>query len=114
MVSCEFKGERGCKETEVSIDARYFFGRILAFGAVKNLSESCMCINTKFCVPLNSVMQIIIPSKKENFSVPVKVSKYSKKDGRYDTMNVNVLNASNEYVELIKNISRAPVFQASI
>jgi hypothetical protein len=110
MKDCEITEERGCKETEVSIDARYFYGRILAFGAVKNLSESCMCINTKYCVPLNSVMQIIIRSKKENFSVPVRVCKYFKKNGRYDTISVNVLNASNEYVELVKNISPAPVF----
>jgi hypothetical protein len=55
-------------------------------------------------------MQIIIRSKKENFSVPVRVCKYFKKNGRYDTISVNVLNASNEYVELVKNISPAPVF----
>jgi len=36
-------------------------------------------------------MHIIISSKREVINVPVRVSKYFKKNGRYDTMNVNVL-----------------------
>jgi hypothetical protein len=105
MKDCGFADGRDCKGTEMSIGARYFFGNFAMFGSVINISENCICISTKMCVPLNSIIQIIISSKKEIFNIPVKVDKYFKKDNRYDIMKVNLLNVSKEYVELLKNVS---------
>lgn len=99
MENCWFAGKRDCKKISSKIGVRYFWGNNLALGNVTEISRNCMCINTQFCIPLNSKVELLIPFRKSVLTVLARVSRYKHTDSLYDTMYVEVLNSSREYLE---------------
>ncbi len=74
-------------------------------GTITNLSESGMFITTHdMCFPFDSKFEVIINFNGETLSLPVKVSRLTKTDDSYDGIAVELLNASNGYIELVKNL----------
>lgn len=104
MENCEFIGKRDCTNISSKVDVRYFWGNMLALGNATSISKSCICINTKFCFPLNSRIELLIAFKKEVLEILARVSTYKHTDSLYDTMRVKVLNPSQEYSDFVDNI----------
>ena len=98
---CEFEGEKGCKKTSLKVKARYFFGNTLVLGNITNITDSCMCIATEYCIPLNSIFKMLLPFKKKVLDVPVIVNRYEDAYRHHDTMSVEVLNPSKEYTDFV-------------
>jgi hypothetical protein len=105
MAVCEYALKRGCKKIHYNVGARNFFGFFSSFGTVKNLSGNCICIDSKMCLPLNSTIQLHIPSKENTLNVSVRVEKYINAAGFHDTLTGKVLNPSKEYLEFVENFS---------
>jgi len=59
--------KRAKERIPASIDAKHFVGNSLYAGTVKNLSENGIYINSDFCLPTNSLFELLI-SLNENVS----------------------------------------------
>jgi hypothetical protein len=105
MENCEFIGKRDCTNISSKVDVRYFWGNMLALGNATSISKSCVCINTMFCFPLNSRIELLIPFKRKVLEILARVSTYKHADSLYDTMRVEVLNPSQEYSDFVDNVS---------
>jgi hypothetical protein len=99
--------KRGGESISASVVVRFFHDESRYSGIVTNLSENDMCINTGMCLPRDSRIELLIPMKKEDLNVPVKVSRVVKTYGFYDTMEVKVLNAPKKYLALVENLRSA-------
>jgi hypothetical protein len=105
MASCENVEERDCKKIFSCLSAKYFYGNTLCSGNVTDFSESCICINTHFCFPLNTKFDMLLPLKEEVLTLPVKVQRLDKENGAYNIMCVEVLKQSKTYLEFAKSFS---------
>lgn len=106
MEDCKCIGKRDCTSISSKVDVRYFWGNMLAVGNATSISKSCVCINTKFCFPLNSRIELLIPFKRRVLEILAKVSTYKHTDSLYDTMRVEVLNSSQEYSDFVRSFSK--------
>lgn len=84
---------------------RYFRGNLFTLGNVIGISESCICIKTKFCLPLNSIFELLLPWKRTVLDLPVRVSGFTHSNTLHDTMSVDVVNPSKEYSDFVENYS---------
>jgi hypothetical protein len=105
MECCKHSGTSECRKIRVNLNARYFFGNLLSLGDVLNITEDCMCINTRMVLPINSVIELLIPSKKDIMSVPVRVCKFDGLESSYSTMSVEILKPSEQYLEFVGSCS---------
>jgi hypothetical protein len=105
MECCKHSGTRECRKIRVSLDARYFFGNLLSLGDVMNITEDCMCISTMMVIPLNSIIELLIPLNKDIMSVPVRVCKFADIESSYSTMSVEILKPSKKYLEFVGSYS---------
>ena len=101
MGNCKDINKNDCRKVRAKVGAKIYFGTLSSFGVISHLSESCMCIDTRMCFPIHSMMHLFIHSKNNDLHVPVQVSKYVHADGLHSTLIVDVLNASMEYREFI-------------
>jgi hypothetical protein len=102
---CELKEDYDCKKLSSKVEVRYFWSKTLALGNITDISKSCMCINTDFCFPLNSRIELLIPCRRNVLAILAKVSRYEHAGSLYDTMCVKVLNCSSEYSDFISNFT---------
>jgi hypothetical protein len=73
---CECKEERSCKKISSKVVARYFWGKTLALGNITNISPNCICINTLYCFPLDSRIELLIPFKRNVLEILAIVRTY--------------------------------------
>ena len=111
MRKCKDFFTNDCSKTNTKVGAKIYFGTFSSFGVISHVSESCMCIDTRMCLPLHSVMHLFIHSKRNTLHVPVQVSNCTREDGLHSTLIVEVLNASMEYLEFINNCKPSPEMQ---
>jgi hypothetical protein len=104
---CKLKGERDCRKTSLKVDAKYFWSSLLALGNVTDISKSCMCISTRYCVPLNSIFKLFLPFKSKILNIHVRVEGFEQANNNSDTMSVEVLNPSSEYVDFAERVATA-------
>ncbi len=109
MGNCWFTGTRDCKKISAKVNVRYFWANKLALGNVTDISRNCMCISTKFCIPLNSKVELLIPLKKSILTILARVCSYKHSDSLHDTMYVEVLNSSPEYLEFANSFQAGNV-----
>ena len=105
MEKCGYRDTRKCRKNQEQFDVKYFFGNTLCRGNVTELSENCICIDTKMCLPLNAKVELIIPSKAEVLNVHGKVRRVllQMTDEISDSMSVEVLNPSSKYFNLVNS-----------
>lgn len=106
MENCEYIGERGCGKVHAKVDAQYFAGNILSLGTITETSSICMCISTKFMIPVNSRIELLIPFKRNILTVPVKVNSYSHRDSLHEIMSVEILEPTSEFLEFVKSFEK--------
>lgn len=106
MENCWFTGTRDCQQIASKVDVRFFWGKKLALGNVTEISENCMCINTHYCFPLNSSIELLVPFKKNILTIPVRVGSYRHTDSLHDTMYVEVLNPDRKYLEFASSFRK--------
>lgn len=74
-------------------------------GNLTNISERGMFISTPICFPLESRLNILIPSDKEMLNIPVRVRWIRKSQDKYDGIGVEVLEPTNKYLEFVSCIN---------
>jgi hypothetical protein len=94
---CEFREDNGCKEISSKVNVRYFWGNTFALGNVTGISKNCICIKSKYCFPLNSNIELLLPTKGKVIDILATVSRYKQVNFLNDTMCVEVLNPSQTY-----------------
>ncbi|GBE04724.1 PilZ domain protein [bacterium BMS3Abin10] len=70
-------------------------------GVATNLSEDGMFINAELSFPIQSRLEILIPSGKEILKVPVKITRIVEKDKVYKGMGVELVNPQKNYLEFV-------------
>ena len=105
MEDCEFGRERYCNKISLKVDARFFWAKMLALGDVTGISKNCICINTRFCFPLDSLIELFLPFKRKVLDLSVRVDKFRRKNSIHETMCVEVLNPSKEYLDFVYDFS---------
>jgi hypothetical protein len=103
MVSC--RDIRDCKKVLASIDVIFFCCNSLYSATVKTISENCICLNTKFCFPLNSMVELLVPFQRKVMDIPVRVSSFAHINTLLDTMSVEVLSPCKEYTDFVESFS---------
>ncbi len=102
MLSAE---KRAFERFPANIDARFFYGNIFYSGTVLNLSEKGMFINTKRCLPSDSMFVIIIRESNALLKVIAKVKRFSIDGSCCNGMGVELMSPSIDYVEFINRIN---------
>ncbi len=98
-----------------SIDARFLAGNSLYMVTITNLSENGVCINSDFCVPANSLFELFIPLEEIVLNIPVKVRRVAKEGVFYNTMGIEVLNQTGEYLEFVTRLkTKKPSLSLSV
>jgi hypothetical protein len=95
--------KRAFKRINAKIDARFFYGNIFYSGTVLNISEKGMFINTKRCLPSDSMFVIIIREENALLKVIAKVRR-SSAGSSSDGMGVELLRPSADYMEFINRL----------
>lgn len=99
--------KRRDKRVPSHIEATFFFGNTVCPGTVTNISEYGMCVDTRMFLPFDAHSEILISLKNEALNIPVSVKRVVMTDSFYDTMGLEVLNPTREYLELIENLKRS-------
>ena len=102
---CDFQGDKCCKKASMKVDASYFWGSSLTLGRVTNISKNCMCINTKYSIPLKSKINLFLPTKRKVLDIPVRINSYTDLNSHHDIMMVEIINPSYDYLEYEKSIN---------
>lgn len=106
MQLCNFSDKRSCGRINLARRARFFFGNTLAEGDIVRIARECICIATRYCIPLDSGVKLFIPVKKKVLFVLARVASYSKTDGDHDVMCLEVLSPSDGYLDFVKNYEK--------
>lgn len=101
---CDLQRVRECKKTSVKVDARYFWGQLLALGNVTHISKHCMCINASYCIPLQSNFKLFLPVQRKVLDIPVKVRGYEDSLSHHDIMSVEILNPPRDFLDYEEKI----------
>ena len=103
MIICSLSEKRDCREMQMEIKARLFFGNLLSLGTSTEVSKHCMCIDTRYRFPLHSWINLLIPFNKDLMNIPCEISGFLEIDSLHDTMSIEILNPPEEYLELVNN-----------
>lgn len=93
--------KRAFKRIPVNIDARFFHGNIFYSGIVRNLSGQGMFIDTKKCLPSDSMFVVIIREDDDLLKVIVKVKRVSTNSETCSGMGLELINPSSAYLGLV-------------
>jgi hypothetical protein len=108
MKNCKRDEKIHCEKLSKKIDTSYFFGNALASGTVTDISEDCMCINTKTCLPLNAKIELLISSHENFLNVSAKIRRVllMMEDSKDNSMTVEVLNPTRKYLEFVNTFRK--------
>ncbi|MBI4849947.1 MAG: PilZ domain-containing protein [Nitrospirae bacterium] len=101
---------RAFERIDTNITARYFFGNMFYTGNILNISERGMLINTRRCLPSESMFVVIIRLESKLLKVVAKVRRLKKGNDHYDGMGVELLSTSVEYLDFIKSLKNVKSF----
>lgn len=101
---CTFKKDKGCNDICSKVKVRYFWGNTFDLGNVTGISKNCMCIKSNYCFPLNSNIELLLPTKRKVIDVLATVRRYKQVKFLNDTMCVEVLNPSLTYIGFVESL----------
>jgi hypothetical protein len=84
-------------------DTRCSWGSLHNLGQVTDISQNCMCIKTKYCIPLASMIHLYLKFRKKGLHITVRVKSFSDSDSLFDTISVEVLNPPEEYLGIVNS-----------
>ena len=96
-----FVDKRAFSRIPVNIDARFFHGNIFYSGIIRNLSEQGMYIETKKCLPSDSMFVVIIREENDLLKVIAKVKRASINTDTCLGMGVELLSPSSGYLDFV-------------
>ncbi len=96
--------KRAHERIPVNLGIRFLCDDSLYSGIVTNLSEKGMCINAVMCLSFNPNAKIKITLKDEDLTVTVRVKRVLMTDSFYDTLGIEVLNPTKEYLEFVNSL----------
>jgi len=100
-----FVDKRASSRIPANIDARFFHENIFYSGIVRNLSEQGMFIDTKKCLPSDSMFVIIIREENDMLKIIAKVKRASINTDTCLGMGVELLSPSAGYLDLIHRLN---------
>ncbi len=99
-----FVEKRAFNRIPVNIDARFFHGNIFYSGIVRNLSDQGMFIDTKKCLPSDSMFVVIIREDNDLLKLIAKVKRASMNADACLGMGVELLSPSAGYLDFIHKL----------
>ncbi len=105
MAAYEEEDRVNCREISSKISARYL-GNKINLGKAANISESCICIDTKYCFPIDSELKLLIPFERDVLSVHGRVSSSTHRNNISETVSFSILNPSIEYMKYLESFSQ--------
>jgi len=96
--------KRAYDRIPVNLGIRFICDDSLYSGIATNLSEKGMCINAVMCLSFDPNAEMNITLKEEDLTLTAKVKRITMTDSFYDTLGLEVLNPSKEYLELVNSL----------
>ena len=100
-----FADKRASNRIPVNIDARFFHGNIFYSGIVRNLSDKGMFIDTRKCLPSDSMFVVIIREENDLLKVIAKVKRASITTDACLGMGVELLSPSAGYLDFVHRLN---------
>ena len=100
--------KRASERIPSSLVVNFFQDDSVCYGIATNISEKGMCIKSGNSFPRESLIKIQIPLKEGHLEVPVKVTRVEKAEGFYDTMGVELLKPSKQYLQILASFKTSP------
>jgi len=89
----------------VSVEIRFFHGRMFYSGTLSDISKKGMFISTVECIPPDFRTVIIIPYKDDLLTVNSRVSRLRQNSGCFTGMGIEILHSKNRYLEFIDSLT---------
>ena len=105
MAAYEEEDRVNCWELSSKISARYL-GNKINLGKAANISEACICIDTKYCFPIDSELKLLIPFERDVLSVHGRVRSSTHRNNINETVSFSILNPSIEYMKYLESFSQ--------
>lgn len=96
--------KRTSKRIPANLEVKFLCGGSLCSGVITNISEDGMYIKTGITLPDEANFEVSISFEGHNLKVPVKFKRIVESIGYFDTLGVEVLNPTKEYLELVSNL----------
>ena len=100
MASFEKVDSLYCREISLKVNARYL-GNKINLGKASSISEICICIDSRYCFPLNSDINLLLPSEGDDLSVYGRVRSTTHNHYISETVSYNILTPSEEYLKYV-------------
>jgi hypothetical protein len=100
--------KRASERIPSSLVVNFILDNSVCYGIATNISEKGMCIKSGNSLPRESLIKLQIPLKKGHLEVPVKVTRVEKASGFYDTMGVELLKPSAQYLKILELFNNSP------
>jgi hypothetical protein len=99
---------RACHRISVNVDIRFFCCSRVYTGTISNISKKGLLINTtEMCFPFDSQFEIFLPLKGEELRVPVSLSRILMLPDSHDSIGVELLNPSRDYLKFVNSLKAA-------
>lgn len=96
--------KRTFKRIYVNINARFFHGDLFYSGIVRNLCNNGMFINTKKCLPHNSMFVVILRDEDCLLKVVAKVNRVSITSDIYSGMGLELIKPFSGYLDFVHGL----------
>ena len=87
-------------------DKPRYSGNTINLGKASNISEICICIDTRYCFPIDSDINLLIPFERDVLSVYGRVRSITHHNILCETISVDILNPSKEYIKYVYSFNR--------
>ena len=101
--------KRTTKRITVSLEARFFQGKMFHSGTVLNLSEQGMFRKINTCLLSDSKLTVFFLSGQKLLKVPVRINRISSINHSYNGIGVEIQNSPVDYIEFARNLSTRTV-----
>lgn len=99
---------RACHRIPANVDIRFFCCSRIYRGTVSNVSEKGMLIRTReVCFPFDSQFEMFISLKGKELRIPVNLSRILMSPDSHDSIGVELLNPSPDYLEFVESLNTA-------
>lgn len=108
MNNCLQAAVAECRKSPTDFSVRYFFGNTLCSGAVKNISEQCICLHSKVCFALNMKVDLFLPLEEGILKMPVRIENAYEKRGFYALTGKPYVKLPRKYLKFVNSLTHLP------
>lgn len=96
--------KRAVERIPTNLNVQFIWSDKPVAGAVADLSENGMLLNTNPCPPLSAKFELSLPLEEEVLQIPVKVRRMVKKNHHFEAVGLEILNPPQKYLDFVSDL----------